>query len=361
VQLPEYSVSAIQVVDDPGVGTSVMATADVVNPYPVAVDVPRLGWTVFVAGCSPNDTIRLTNAETGPISVRAGHNITVNVTSTVSSIAEELSRPCGDGPSPLEILFQSVLDPTQNTTVLISGNHESTTLPSWIPDILSSIKLPIPIPNLDTNTSDLISAIHVSEMKITLPPPWAPPGTPHSQPKVSGVIEAIIRPPKEAANVSINVTAVRADILLFDEGKKFGRVVVPVWSPAKTIQKSKIHVIARVAEVPIEVLDPIVFQRVMGKVLQGRGTVEIGVDGTVDAKVSVLVGDFVVRGIPAQGTVEVNGGSPFDGLNMALVGDIEVLSTARKSIGIGATVQVNNPTKYEASVPYLDLQLLYDG
>jgi len=359
--LPEYSITGIHVVDRPDVGTEVTATAEVVNPYPVSLEIPRLGWKVLVPGCTPNDTIRLANLDTAPISLRTGQNITVLVSSIVSTLPEELSKPCGDGPSPLEALFQSVLDPIQNTTVFISGRHQTGSFPSWITDLLSSINVPVPIPHLKANTSDLISAIHVSEMKVSLPPPWAPPGTPHQEPKISGVIEAIIRPPKEGANVAINVTAVKGDIYLFDEGKKFGRVLVPEWSPATTVRKSKIHVIARVAEVPIEVLDPIVFQRVMGKVLQGRGVVEIGVDGTVDAKVSVLVGDFVVRGIPVQGVVEVNGVYPFDDLNLGLVGDIEVLSTTRTSVAIGASVQVNNPTKYEAFVPYLDLQLLYNG
>ena len=337
------------------------ATAEIVNPYPVNVDVPSLAWKVLVPGCATTEAIRLTNADTGPISIRAGHNITVNVSSTISSLPSKLLDHCGDGPSPLEILFQSLIDPKQNTTVLISGRHQSTSLPNWIPDILSSINISIPVPHLGTNTSDLISAIHVSDMKVTLPPPWAPPGTPHNQPKVSGVIEAIIRPPEEAANVAINVTAVRADVLLFDEGAKFGRVLVPEWSPAQTVRKKKIHVIARVAEVPIEVLDPIVFQRVMGKVLQGRGVVEIGVEGTVDGQVSVLVGDFAVRGIPVKGIVEVQGMYPFEDLRLALVGDIDVLETTKKGISLGSTVKVNNPTRYEAFIPYLDLQLLYNG
>ena len=335
---------------------------EILNPYPLNVHVPSLEWKVLVPGCAPTDSIRLTNAETGPIEIKAGRNITVDVSTTVSSLPAKLLDPCGEGPSPLEVLFQNVIDPRQNTTVLISGRHQSTpSLPNWIPDILSSLNVSVPVPHLTTNTSDLISSIHVSEMKVTLPPPWAPPGTPHTQPKISGVIEAIIRPPKEAANVAINITAVKADIVLLDEGKKFGRVIVQEWSPAHTIRKSKIHVIARIAEVPIQVLDPIVFQRVMGKVLQGRGIVEIGVQGTVDAQVSVLVGDFAVRGIPVEGVVEVSGMYPFDDLNMSLAGDIEVLSTARNSIGIGATVKVKNPTKYEAFIPYLDLQLLYDG
>jgi hypothetical protein len=317
---------------------------------------------VLLPGCSPSDRIRLADAFTEPLSIRAGENITVNVSSTVSALPQTVLDPCEDeAPSPLEVLFQALLDPKRNITFFISGGHQTSKLPKWIPDILSSLTVPIPLPHLGGNATDLVSSIHCSEMRVTFPSPWAPPGTPAAQPKVSGVIEAVIRPPKEAADVAVNVTAVRADVYLSDEGQRFGRIVVPEWSPATTERKEMIHVKARVAEVPIEVIDSLAFQRVMTKVLKGGSTVEIGVEGTVDAKVSVLVGKFAIRGIPVKGIVEVQGIYPFDDVNMELVGDINVLSTSQESVTLTSTVKVNNPTEYEAFVPYLNLHVLYDG
>lgn len=134
-----------------------------------------------------------------------------------------------------------------------------------------------------------------------------------------------------------------------------------MWSPATTERKVKIHVKVRVAEVPVEVLDPVVFQRVMTKILRGDGTVPIGFDGTIDSQVSVLIGDFAIRGIPVKGVVDVEGIYPFDDLKTSLVGDIEVVSTTRNSITLASTVKVKNPTDYEAVIPYLDLELLYEG
>ena len=360
--LPEYTVNKLNVVDQPGQGTLMTASADIVNPYAMTLDVPALDWKVFVPGCTPSERIRLTNARTGRLSIRDGKNITVEVSSSISSLPQALLDPCRDAtPSPLEAFFQAFLDPKQNTTVFISGASHAISLPKWLPDILSSLIVPVPVPHFDTNTTDLISAIHCSEMKVTFPSPWAPPGTPQAQPRVSGLIEAVIRPPKEAENVAINVTAVKTDVYLFDEGAKFGRIVVPEWSPATTERKAKIHVKARVAEVPIEVLDPVIFQRVMTKVLRGGGTVEIEVEGTVDTQVSVLVGDFAIRGIPVKGIVEVQGIYPSDDLKTSLMGDIEVVSTTRNSITLASTVKVKNPTDYEAIIPYLDLELLYEG
>jgi hypothetical protein len=99
----------------------------------------------------------------------------------------------------------------------------------------------------------------------------------------------------------------------------------------------------------------------MWKVLNGDEVVKIGVDGTVDGKVKVLVGEFAVRGIPVNGIVDVTGLSPYKDLNLGLVGDIDVLSTSAHSISLSSTVKVDNPTEYEAFVPYLNLELLYDG
>jgi hypothetical protein len=352
----------MNVVDQPGEGTLMTASAQVVNPYPMTIDVPALAWKVLVPGCNRSDRIRLANANTEALSIEAGKNITLNVSSLISSLPQNLLDPCGDGaPSPLEVLLQTLLDPNQNSTVFISGSHQTKTLPKWLPDILSSLAIPFPLPHIDSNTSDLISSIHCSEMSITFPSPWAPPGTPGAQPKVSGVIEAVIRPPKEAANVDINVTAVMTDIFLLDKGEKFGRVVVPEWTPATTERDIMIHIKARVAEVPIEVIDPVVFQRVMSKVLRGGGVVKIGVQGTVDAKVILLMGEFAVRGIPVQGIVEIEGIYPFDDLKLGLVGDIEVVSTTRNTITLAAAAHVNNPTEYEAFIPYLNLHLFYEG
>jgi hypothetical protein len=360
--MPNFSIDELNVVDRPGEGTVMTATAEIINPYPVKLDVPALQWKVSVPGCAPNDRIRLTDATTSPLSLRKGHNITVNISSSISSLPQNLLDPCSNtSPSPLEILFQALLDSTQNTTVFISGSHQSSSLPKWLPGILSSLVIPFPIPRLDTNTSDLLSSIHLSQMKLTLPAPWAPPDSPHAQPKISGLVEAIIRPPKEAVNVGFNVTAVKADVFLFDQGDKFGRIVIPEWSPATTTRLKKVHVKVRIAEVPVEVLDPIVFQRVMGKVLQGGGVVDIGVEGTVDGQISVLIGEFAIRGIPVEGVVPVEGITPYDSLKMALVGDIDVIGTTTTSITLGATVKVKNPTKYEAVIPYLNVQLLYEG
>jgi hypothetical protein len=355
----------VNVIDEPDKGTVMSATAEIVNPYPVTLEVPGLGWKVLVPGCTPSEQIHATDADTSSIFIQAGKNITVDISSSISSLPEQLLNPCNDlTPSPLESLFQSFLDPNLTTKIFISGRHQSSpSLPSWLPSLLSSLTLPIPIPSLDPNSaSDLISGIHIHEMKFRLPSPWAPPGTPYSQPTVSGVIETILRLPAEVADVAVNITALKADIDLFDQGQKFGKIVVPEWVSATTQRKKKtLRVVARVTEVPVEVLDPLVFNRVMRKVLQGGGVVEIGIQGVVDGQVKVLVGEFALRGIPVERTVEVEGTFPLPKVDMHLTGGVGLLETTRKGMQVRTSVQVENPTEYEAVIPYLNLRLLYEG
>ena len=360
--VPDFTVTGFDVTDVPDEGTVVTASASVANLYPVIMDIPSLTLSLIIPGCTPSDRIRVTDAIIAPLSIRPDKDIVINLRSVVSSLPAELSTPCADdGLSPLEALMQTLLDPDQNATVFITASREKETLPEWLTRILSSITIPIPIPRIQSNTSDLISSIHCTEMKVSFPSPWAPPDVPAGKPRISGLIEAVILPPKQIDKVSVNVTALRTDVYLSDEGDKFGRIVVPVWNPAVTERRKKLHVKTRVAEVPIEVLDPIVFQRVMAKVFRGEGSVTIGVDGTVDAKATVLIGDFTLRGIPVHGDVDVEGISPFGDLNMSLIGGINVASTTKNSITLTSTVEVKNPTEYEAVVPYLNLHLLYDG
>jgi hypothetical protein len=81
------------------------------------------------------------------------------------------------------------------------------------------------------------------------------------------------------------------------------------------------------------------------EVLNVDGVMKIGVEGTVDGKVVVLVGEFAVRGIPVKGVVDVQGFALYQDLNLGLVGDINVLSTTTRSISLSSIVKVNNPTE----------------
>jgi hypothetical protein len=360
--MPDFTVTTFDVTDVPEEGTVVTASATLANPHPVIMDIPSLVLSLVVPGCDPSDRIRVTDAITAPLSIRPGRDIAFNVRSVVSSLPAELLAPCGDdGLSPLEALMQALLDPDQNVTVYIAASREMKSLPEWLTRILSSITIPIPLPRMDSNTSDFVSSIHGSDMKVSFPSPWAPPNVPAGKARVSGIIEAVILPPKGIDKVAVNVTALRTAVYLSDEGHKFGRIVVPGWNPALTERRKKLHIKTRVAEVPIEVLDTVVFQRLMTKVFRGEGRVTIGVDGTVDAKATVLIGNFVIRGIPVHGQVDVEGISPLGDLKMGLVGGINVAATTENSIILTSTVEVENPTEYEAVVPYLNLHLLYDG
>ena len=94
--LPEFTVTDVNVVDAPGEGTIMTASAQVANPFPATLDIPALAWKVLVPGCNPKERIRLTDVTTGPLSIRAKENINVDLSTTISSLPSELTDPCSD-------------------------------------------------------------------------------------------------------------------------------------------------------------------------------------------------------------------------------------------------------------------------
>src|SRR5262245_30498587 len=121
------------------------------------MDIPSLAWKMAVPGCSASDRIRLTNAEPAPVSIQHV-KMSVDLSASVSSLSQKLLEPCGDSsPSPLECLLHAILDSEQNPTIFISGRRQSASLPAWLPDILSALALPVPLPHVYANTSDFVS------------------------------------------------------------------------------------------------------------------------------------------------------------------------------------------------------------
>jgi len=372
VKLPEFKVTGVHVEDNVKKGTVMSASVELDNSYPVEVEVPELGWRVSLPGCD-SELIRVTDAETSTITIVPGETVVVNISSSILSLPEKFLTPCTNTFSPLESFVHSLLNTTLTPPrIYLSGHYPtnpSPSLPPWLPGLLSSLTIPLPLPQLDSNLTDnLQTDIKVRNMKFTLPSPWAPPGTPYSQPKVSGQVDATITLPPEIAQVKVNITALRTDLNLFDEGEQFGRIVIPEWVPAKTTRREtqdgrvNITVTNQVVEVPVEVVDPVIFNRVMRKVLQGEGVVEVGIQGTVDAKVEIQVGKFILRKIPVRTSVAVQGMFPFmEDVDIRLAGDVNVLSTAEEGVQIETTVQVDNPTEMEGSIPYLNVRLLYEG
>ena len=83
--MPQYNITRLIFEErpDPGsdkqaMGAEVSITAS--NQYPVAVDVPAIGFEVFMAGCGHQDSqILVADAMTSPIAVRPKSDVVADV------------------------------------------------------------------------------------------------------------------------------------------------------------------------------------------------------------------------------------------------------------------------------------------
>merc|ERR1711977_410522 len=83
----------------------------------------------------------------------------------------------------------------------------------------------------------------------------------------------------------------------------------------------------------------------------------------VDVEVSTVLGEFVVKKLPAEGVVPVkpiSKGGDFKHF-MPQVGNLKVLSTSRTSLDLEARVNFTNPTEYSAQIPYFNIHILNNG
>ena len=200
-----------------------------------------------------------------------------------------------------------------SSTVYVSGRGSKSIsgAPSWLLDFLKSVIIPVPFPGHELD--DMVESFGLSSVSIKLPDPDAELGTPEAAPKLSAIIDAIVAVPKEM-DFSVDVQAARANADISYLGEKFGEMHVGEWMPAHSRQLGggKMEVKAEVKKVPLNITDYDVFQKLVPKLVFGRGRgLVLGIDGVADVRVGSKLGTFVVRGIPAKGDVMIKG--PFWG------------------------------------------------
>lgn len=313
-QLPAYNITKMNVREEPIPGHSEMAMAAEVsitafNKHPVSVDVPQLGFEVFVPGCSPYDPhILVAVATTGIVLVRPHSDVVVAAHGLVRELPELLTRTCpGSDSSPLDLFFRKYIA-GKDATVFVRG--QKTPLPgtpTWVTEILSSITVPVPFPG--RSFDNLIRSFSLTDVHFTLPDPFAEPGDPDADPKVSGTILVLAGLPAEM-NFSINVTKVRANADVFYHSKKLGELNLMEWQkanstqiPAGEDQESGLEIQSRIEDAPLNVTDGDVLAAIVQALLFGNEEIILGINALVDVKVQTILGQLVIKEVPAQGKV----------------------------------------------------------
>ncbi|KAK3490834.1 uncharacterized protein B0T23DRAFT_396919 [Neurospora hispaniola] len=369
--LPSYNITGLNFEERPlpgddRQGMAADVTITTFNPYPVAFDVPALKFEVSVPGCKKHGpAISIATALTDVIALRPEADVEVTAHSIVEELPEPLTRPCPGGTlSPLDKLFEAYVA-GEPVSVLVRGQKDQGgEVPGWIGDIISSVTVPVPLPQ--QSFDDLIRNFSLTDVSFSLPDPLADPDDPNSNPKVSGTIVALAALPSEL-NIGLNVSSVKAKADVFYDSKKLGELEID--EKASSIQidggpgeENLIEITSRVHDTPLKVTDDDVLTDVIQALLFGDADVILDISALVDVGVHTILGQFVVKGVPAEGRIPLKPlGNDLLGSMQPQVGELEVVDTSPVSISLQASVNVTNPTPYAAYIPWISINILNNG
>ncbi|KAK6535125.1 hypothetical protein TWF694_001607 [Orbilia ellipsospora] len=359
VELSRLNLAEIGPPEHKALGANV--TVSVENKYPVNISIPPLSFSVLLPSCD-REFIEVAIARTSMMNIRPSNPIIADVAGTIQSIPFALIEICpGTGTSPLDDLLGQYVRGDSSTAYIrgLPVDHGNSGLPAWVSDILSSVTIPVPFPGGHA-FKDLLKSFSLADVKFVFPDPNAEPGTPEASPCFSATVKAIVSIPHEM-NAPLDVSKVVANGDISYHSKKLGEFHFPHWALATTVQRNDSHELeinARVENVPLNITDPDVFSDMLQDIISGGGAgVTLKAVGTADVKVGIAsLGAFVVRGIPAQGDVVINGGKyNLDKINPR-PNEISIISSTSTSVKLGANVTFNNPTNYTARIPYANIQ-----
>ena len=281
------------------------------NDYPLSFTVPPLGFDILVQDCSPDQPyIRLADATTQEIQVGSHKDIDVLVGGFIQKIPENLLATCPQTEkSPLDTLLGDYIRGDDTTIFVRGSNAPSGETPNWVTDIIKSVTLPVPFPG--KTFEGLIRNFSLADVHFSLPDPFASPDEPEASPRISATVRVLAGLPKEM-NFPIDVPRVRADADVFYHGKKLGHLDLRKWQHANSTRieahgdtPAGLAVDSVVKNAPLQITDDDVFQDVVQDLVFGGKKIVLGVKADVDVETETALGKFVVRDIPAEGSVYV--------------------------------------------------------
>ncbi|KAL4906458.1 hypothetical protein BDW74DRAFT_132734 [Aspergillus multicolor] len=367
VEITKFNVHDVDSPDDEGAMAVDISVSTLLNS-PFSLRIPPLGFKALVANCSPRDPyISVADVVTKEITVTPAQSTVVDVSGIIRGLSDELTANCpGEKRSPLDTLLTSYIHGSQTIIYVRGADVPSLGTPQWMTDILKTVTVPLSFTGHALD--NLVKNFTMTDVHFTLPNPMAEPDSPDAQPTVSALVKVLISVP-EQMDFDVEVPRVRAIADVYYHKDKLGILDLREWQPANSTlirdldNTTVLQVEFPMDKAPLEVTDEDVLTDVLTSLIFERKPVRLTVSANVDAEISTGLGAFAVRGIPADGKLTVNppfGGSLPDGLRPQ-VQSIELGATTESSLLVNTMVNFTNPTEYSASVPFLDLLLVYNG
>ncbi|RDW57138.1 uncharacterized protein DSM5745_11536 [Aspergillus mulundensis] len=369
VDITKFNVHDVDSPDDEG-AMAVDISVSTLLGSPFSLRIPPLGFKALVANCSPRDPyISVADVVTKEIAVTPAQSTVVDVSGIIRGLSDELTANCpGETRSPLDTLLTSYIHGSQTIIYVRGADVPSLGTPQWMTDILKTVTLPLSFTGHALD--NLIKNFTMTNVHFTLPNPMAEPDSPDARPTVSALVKVLISVP-EQMDFDVEVPRVRAKADVYYHKDKLGILDLKEWQPANSTlirdldNTTVLQVKFPMDKAPLEVTDEDVLTDVLSSLIFEGKSIRLMVSANVDAEISTGLGAFAVRGIPADGKLTVNppfGGSPSrpDGLKPQ-VQSLELGTTTETSLLVNTMVNFTNPTEYSASVPFLDLLIVYNA
>lgn len=317
--MPEYQIQHLNFHDIPAedggqaLGADVSLTVQ--NDYPITLDIPPLAFEILVPNCKSSEPyILVAEAVTSVISVRRHSNVTADAKGIIRELSDSLTRACPSTKlSPLDQFMKHYLHGEASEVYVRGKGTSGLDTPDWIGNIIKGITVPLEFPG--KSLGGLIRNFTLTDVNFQLPSPFADPGDPDSQPRVSGMVGVIAALPPDM-KVDIGVHGLRADADLFYKKSKLGELNLDRWQKAESTKitvndEPLLNITSRMVDVPLNITDENVFSDLMQALLFGDKDVLLDITAAVDAKMTTALGEVVVKEIPAQGKIPVKRLSSF--------------------------------------------------
>lgn len=312
--MPDFKIQRLDFHDLPPDGHGKKAVgADVSvslhNGYPVSFKVPPLAFEVLVPNCNPSEPyIKVGDATTSEIDVVPNANITADAKGVIRELSESLVRACPQtDSSPLDNFMKHYLN-GEDAEVYVRGKKaKDSNNPDWIGSLLEGVTAPIDFPG--RSFDNFIRNFALTNVNFKLPSPFADPDSPEGTPKVSGTIQVLAALPREFG-IDLAVENIRATAELSYKSQDFGSLDLHRWQKANSeklvgsgTDETLLNITSRVVDVPVNITDSDVFSDILQKMLFGDKNVLIDVNAKVDVDVATVLGNLVLKEVPAQGKI----------------------------------------------------------
>jgi hypothetical protein len=316
--LPSINVAKLNVHENPwnpqDPGIAVEVAVSISNDYALSLVIPPLGFDILVPNCIPADPyILVADVTTNEVDVQPAEPAFLAVSGIIRNLPSELTKTCpGKKDSPLDLIISGYLKGDETIIYVRGADAPSPSTPAWMVDLLKSVTIPVPVTGHDFG--QLIKNFSMTDVHFSLPDPFAEPGSPDAQPKVSAMVKVMVDLPEEM-NFDVDIPRVRANVDVYYEGDKFGILDLSEWQPSNATRINDtdsnhplLLVSFEIKDGPLHVTDNDVFSEVVQSILFGNEPVNLDLQALVDGELSTTLGQFTIHDIPAQGSIDVKRG-----------------------------------------------------